>query len=119
MKPRRLSIPLAIFLLLTSAAIAFFIYCGQDFPPTMVIGFGGAASAWHVDRVKFIVLGSFLSLMLPTFVITVIGVLPRVLARERRTASLDTMLWAGLWLGCLVQALLMLVNIAIYRANLR
>jgi len=116
-KARRLSIPLAIFLILTSASIAFFIFYGQDFPPTMLVGLG--ASAWHVDRVKFIVLGSFLSLMLPTFVITVVGVLPRVLASGRRAASLDNMLWAGLWLGCLVQALLVAVNIAIYRANLR
>ena len=120
MAQRRVSIPLAILILLTCASFAFFIFYGQDFPPTMVLpsGFGGFDR--HIDRVKFIVLGSFLSLMLPWFITTVVGVLPRVLlARGRSAAIFDTLLWFGLWLGSGVQAVLMAIYIAIYRANLR
>lgn len=134
MKPRRLSIPLALLAVLTCASIAFFIFFGRDFPPTMDVRFDVTGHATgSMDRVKFIVLGSFLSFMLPISIATVIGVLPRVLpdsmlylpnkahwlAPERRARTLDTMLWLGLWLGCLVQALLLIMNVAIYRANLR
>jgi hypothetical protein len=134
MRARRLSIPLACFTLLTSASIAFFIYFGRDFPPTMAVHFGlGGAPNGYMDRVKFIVLGSFLSFMLPIFIATVIGVLPRVLppsmislpnkaywfAPERRAATLDFMLWAGLWVACFVQVLLLVAFVGIYRANLR
>ena len=121
MSERRLSIPLALFALLTSASIAFFIYFGRDSPPHMAVTctMNGVAKT-YMDRVKFIVLGSFVSFMLPTFIVAVVGVLPRVLpSPERRAARLDTLLWAGLWLGCLVQVLLMTINILIYRANLR
>ena len=120
MPQRRLSIPLAILLLLTCGSIAFFIFFGQDFPPTMILSLGVGGSDRHIDRVKFIVLGSFLSLMLPTFITTVVGVLPRVLlARGRPAATFDALLWFGLWLGAAVQVLLLAVYIAIYRANLR
>ena len=99
----------------------------------MAVHFGiGGRPTGYMDRVKFIVLGSFLSFMLPIFIATMIGVLPRVLplsmlnlpnkgywlATERRNASLDVMLWFGLWLGCLVQAFLIVLFIGIYRVNL-
>jgi hypothetical protein len=120
MPGRRVSIPLAILLLLTCGSIAFFIFYGQDFPPTMVLHLGIAGPDRQIDRVKFIVLGSFLALMLPTFITTVVGVLPRVLlARGRPEARFDTLLWFALWLGCAVQVVLLVANIAIYRANLR
>lgn len=134
MPQRRVSIPLALLLLLTSASIAFFVFFGRDFPPTMAVLFGiGGRPNGYMDRVKFIVLGSFISFMVPTFIATVIGVLPRVLpasmislpnkaywfAPERRAATLDFMLWAGLWLACVVQLLLLLAFVGIYRANLR
>jgi threonine/homoserine/homoserine lactone efflux protein len=120
MSARRLSIPLVLFAVLTCASMAFFIYFGRDFPPQMAVTFtmNGLAKT-YMDRVKFIVLGSFVSIMLPTFIVAVVGVLPRVLAPGRRAATLDAWLWGGLWLGCLVQILLMAMNIAIYRANLR
>ena len=116
MKARRLSIPLALFAVLTSASIAFFIYFGRDFPPRMAVPFTGDG---YMDRVKFIVLGSFASFMLPTAIVALVGVLPRVLAPQRDAAKYDTLLWGGLWLACLVQVVLMAMNIAIYRANLR
>lgn len=120
MKSRPLFPPLAILMLLTCGSIAFFIFFGQDFPPTMILHLGLAGPDRQVDRVKFIVLGSFLSLMLPWFIATMVGVLPRVLlARGRPAATFDTLLWLGLWLGAGVQVLLIAVNIAIYRANLR
>ena len=119
MPARRLSIPLAILVVLTCASIAFFIFFGQDFPPTMVVHLGIGGADHHVDRVKFIVLGSFLALMLPTSIATLVGVLPRVLlARGRRAATFDALLWFGLWIGSVIQVVLMAVNIAIYRANL-
>ena len=103
-------------MLLTCASIAFFIFFGRDFPPQMAVPF---AADGHIDRVKFIVLGSFLSFMLPTFIVAVIGVLPRVLPSKMPDKTRDAMLWGSLWFGCLVQAGLMAMNIAIYRANLR
>ena len=133
MTPRRLSIPVALLAVMTCASIAFFIFFGRDFPPSMAVHFGiGGRPDRYVDRVKFIVLGSFLSLMLPTLIATLVGVLPRVLptsmlnlpnknywmAAERREHALNVMLWFGLWLACLVQAFLMVVNVGIYRANL-
>ena len=134
MTPRRLSIPLAVLVVLTCASIAFFVFFGPDFPPTMAVHFGiGGHANGEMDRVQFIVLGSFLSFMLPAFIAAMVGVLPRVLpvsmlslpnkeywlAPERREQTLDGLLWLGLWLGCLVQAFLMIVNIGIYRANIR
>jgi hypothetical protein len=85
-----------------------------------------------MDRVKFIVMGSFIALMLPTFLVAMIGVVPRVLppsvlsvpnksywqAPERRGHALDALMWFGLWLACLVQAFLIITNVVIYRANL-
>lgn len=131
--PRRLSIPFALYVLLTCAAIAFFISFGKEFPPRMALHFtsGGIADG-YIDRVKFIVLGSFLSLMLPTFIVAMIGVLPRILpasalmvpnkaywaAPERRVEALDTMLWFALCLACLMQVFLLLISIGIYRSNL-
>jgi hypothetical protein len=130
---RRLSIPLALFAILTCASIAFFIAFGKEFPPLMTVHFdAGGRPDLFMDRVKFIVLGSFVSLMLPTFLIAAIGVIPRIVppsmlavpnkaywtSPERRGQALDTLLWFGLWLACLVQAFLMVTNIAIYRANL-
>ena len=129
---RRLSIPFAVLMVLTCASIAFFIFFGQDFPPTMAVRFNanGEPVVW-MDRVKFIVLGSFLSFMLPTFVATAVGVLPRVLplsflsvpnraywlAPERQNSALDALMWFGLWLGSLIQAFLMAVNIGLAKAN--
>ena len=119
MPARRLSIPLAILVVLTCASIAFFIFFGQDFPPTMAVPLGTGGADHHIDRVKFIVLGSFLSFMLPVSIVAAVGVLPRILlARSRSAAQFDTLLWYGLWLGCAVQTVLMAVNVAIYRANL-
>jgi hypothetical protein len=131
-KPRPLAIPLAILMLLTCGSIAFFIFFGQDFPPRMAVRFNfeGHPVDW-MDRVKFIVLASFVSFMLPTFVAAMVGVLPRVLpisilnmpnkaywlALERRQTALDAWTWLGLWLGCLLQAFLMAINIGIARAN--
>lgn len=119
--------------MLTCASIAFFISFGQDFPPQMAVHFNldGRADGF-MDRVKFIVLGSFVSFMVPTFIVAVVGVLPRVLppsmlnvpnksywvAPERRGRAYDTLLWFGLWLATLVQAFLLVVNIGLYRANL-
>jgi hypothetical protein len=119
MRSRRLSIPLALLIVLTCASIAFFIFFGRDFPPSMIVNVGLGGSDQHMDRVKFIVLGSFVSLMLPTFIATVVGVLPRVLNPVRPAAMLDGRMWAGLWMGCAAQAVLLAVNFAIYRANLR
>lgn len=132
MPARRLSIPLAILVVLTCASIAFFIFYGQDFPPTMAVRFSldGQPVEW-MDRVKFIVLASFVSFMLPTFAATLVGVLPRVLpvsvlnmpnktywlAAERKGAALDAWMWFGLWLGCLLQSLLIVTNVGIARAN--
>lgn len=133
MKPRRLSIPFAVFVFLTCASIAFFIFFGRDFPPQMAVHFSTAGRAdGYMDRVKFIVLGSFLSFMSPIFLVAMVGVLPRVLppsmlnvpnknywmAPERRGQAFDTMLWFALWLACQLQAFLLLINIGIYRANL-
>jgi hypothetical protein len=132
MTERRLSIPLAILMLLTCGSIAFFIFFGQDFPPHMAVRFNldGQPVEW-MDRVKFIVLASFVSFMLPTFAAAMVGVLPRVvpisilnmpnkaywLAQERRPEALDAWTWFGLWLGCLLQGFLMVINIGIARAN--
>ncbi|TAK17692.1 MAG: hypothetical protein EPO35_02600 [Acidobacteria bacterium] len=132
MTPRRLSIPLAVLMVLTCASIAFFIFFGRDFPPTMAVRFNasGEPVVW-MDRVKFIVLASFLSFMLPTFVAAAVGVLPRVfpvsflnlpnkaywLAPERQNAALDALMWLGLWLGSLIQAFLIAVNVGLARAN--
>ncbi len=118
MKPRPISVPLAIYVLLTCASIAFFIFYGKEFPPTMAMPFGlGTDGA--MDRVKFIVLGSFVSLMVPTLIVTLVGVLPRVLRGERRREAQDSMLWYGLWLACLSQVFLITFFVWIYRANLR
>lgn len=133
MSQRRLSTPLALFVVLTCASIAFFIFFGRDFPPQMAIHFntGGHANG-YMDRVKFIVLGSFLSFMVPTFIAAMVGVLPRILpasqlnvpnkdywsAPEHRAEALDIMLWFGLWLAVLVQAFMLVINVGIYRANL-
>lgn len=127
----RLFAPLALLLVLTCASIAFFIYFGQDFPPTMAVRFdiGGHPTQW-MDRVKFIVLASFLSFMLPTFIAS-LGMLPRVLpisiislpnkaywfAPERAEASMNKLMWCQLWLGCLIQAFLIALNVGLARAN--
>jgi len=118
-KPRRISVPLAIYVLLTCASIAFFIFYGKEFPPTMAMPFGLGNADGSMDRVKFIVLGSFVSLMAPTLIVTLVGVLPRVLGAQRRRDAQDSMLWAGLWLACLSQVFLIAFFVWIYRANLR
>lgn len=128
----RVSLPLALLLVLTCGALAFFIYYGQWFPPTMAVHFNGAGQpdAW-MDRVKFIVIGTALCFILPPFIVACVGVMPRVLpvsmlqlpnraywlAPERREVTLRHLLFVGLWLGCLVQAFLLAVWIMIARAN--
>lgn len=119
MKARRLSLPFAIYVVLTCASIAFFIFYGKEFPPAMALPFGLGNADGHMDRVKFIVLGSFVSLMVPTLIVALVGVLPRVLSGEGRRDAQDLKLWAGLWLACLAQALLIAFFVSIYRANLR
>jgi hypothetical protein len=117
---------------MTSASLAFFVYYGQWFPPTLAVHFNGAGQpdGW-MDRVKFIVVGSSMSLMVPALVAALGGVMPRVLpvsvlslpnkaywmAPERRELTFNRMLFASLWLGCLVQAFLLAVWIMIVRAN--
>lgn len=118
MTPRRISVPLAIYVLLTCASIAFFIFYGKEFPPTMAMPFGLGADG-YMDRVKFIVLGSFISLMVPTLIVTLVGVLPRVLRAGQPSDAQDVMLWRGLWLACLSQVFLIAFFVSIYRANLR
>lgn len=128
----RISLPLALLLLMTAGSLAFFVYYGQWFPPTLAVHFNGAGTAdgW-MDRVKFIIIGSSLSFMTPAFVVACLGVLPRVLpigminlpnraywlAPERREGTLRHLLYVALWLGCLVEAFLLAVWIMIARAN--
>ena len=119
MKSRRLSIPFAIYVLLTCASIAFFIFYGKDFPPSMALPLGLGNADGNMDRVKFIVLGSFVSLMVPTLIVALVGVLPRVLGGEGRRDAQDRLLWSGLWLACLAQVFLVTFFVSIYRANLR
>lgn len=133
MTSRRISVPLAILVVSISASIAFFIFCGRDFPPAMAVHFkmSGVADR-YMDRVKFIVLGSFLSFMAPIFIATMVGVLPRMLppsalnvpnksywiAPEHRAEALDNLLWFGLWLAALIEVFMLAVDVVIYRANL-
>lgn len=128
----RVSVPLAVLLVLTSAALAYFIYYGQWFPPLMAVRFtaAGDPAAW-MDRIKFIVIGTSVSFMLPPFVVALMGVLPRALpisivslpnkkfwlAPERREATLTRLLYFGLWFGSLLQAFLLSVWILIGRSN--
>ena len=119
MRPRRISIPLAIYVVLTCASIAFFIFYGKEFPPTMALPLGLGNPDGGMDRVKFIVLGSFLSLMAPTLIVALVGVLPRVVGAERPREAHDQMLWHGLWLACAAQVFLITFFVSIYRANLR
>jgi len=128
----RISLPLALLLLMIAGSLAFFVYDGQWFPPTMAVHFNGAGDpdGW-MDRVKFIIIGSSLSFMAPTFAVACLGVLPRVLpislvsvpnraywlAPERREGTLRHLLCVALWLGCLVEAFLLGVWVMIARAN--
>lgn len=128
----RLTPPLGLLLILTSASLAFFVYYGQWFPPTLAVHFtmAGEPDGW-TDRIKFIVIASSLSMMVPALVVTCVGVLPRVLpigavnlpnrdywlAPERREATLRRLLFFALWLGCIVQAFLLGLWITIDRAN--
>ena len=127
----RISVPLGVLMLLTAGTLAFFIYYGQWFPPTLAVHFDGAgvADGW-MDRVKFIVIGTSISFMVPTFIVAVVGVMPRVLpsainlpnkaywlAPERRESTLIRLLYFALWLGCLVQVFLLGIWILIGRAN--
>ena len=129
---RRLSTPLALLLLLTAGALSFFIYFGQWFPPVLAVHFdlAGNPNGWQ-DRIKFIVIGTSLSFILPPFLVACIGVLPRVipprsinlpnrefwLAPERREETYNAMLYFALWLACLVQAFLIAIHVTIARAN--
>jgi hypothetical protein len=135
MTERRVAVPVLLLLALTCASIAFFVFYGPDFPPTMAVHFGagvGGKANGFMDRVKFIVLGSFLSFMLPAFIAVVVGVLPRVVpwrtlnlpnkaywaeTPERREHALKSLLWFGLWLACLVQAFLIGINVSLMQAN--
>jgi hypothetical protein len=128
----RLSLPLALFLILTSWSLAYFIYYGQWFPPRMAVHFNlvGQPDVW-MDRLKFIVIASSTSFMVPPFVVALVGVMPRVLpigmvslpdreywlAPERREVTLGRLMYFALWLGCLVQAFLIAINVTIARAN--
>lgn len=128
----RLSLPLAVLLSLTAGALAYFIYFGQWFPPQVAVRFtpAGDPALW-MDRIKFIVIGTSVSFMLPPFVVALMGVLPRALpvsvlslpnkaywlAPERREATLTRLLYFALWLGCLLQAFLLCSWILIGRSN--
>lgn len=128
----RLSLPLALFLILTSGSLAYFIYYGQWFPPRIALHFDlvGQPDVW-MDRLKFIVIASSTSFMVPPFVVACLGVMPRVLpigmvnlpdraywlAPERREATLGRLMYFALWLGCLVQAFLIAINVTIARGN--
>lgn len=133
MKPRGVAVPVLLLLAMTCASIAFFIFYGPDFPTTMAVHFGAGGQAnGYMDRVKFIVLGSFTSFTLPTVIAAGVGVLPRVVpwrllnlpnkaywdaTPERREYALQSLLWFGLWLGCLVQAFLIGIDVILMRAN--
>lgn len=128
----RVSVPLALLLILTAGALAFFIYYGQWFPPTLAVHFdsAGQPDGW-MDRVKFIVIGTSVCFILPPFLVACVGVLPRVLplrllnlpnrdywlAPERVEASLNRLTYLGLWLGCIVQAFLLAIFESIVRSN--
>jgi len=128
----RISTPLALLLVLTAASLAFFIYYGQWFPPTMTVHFDsvGQPDQW-MDRVKFIVIGTSACFMAPAFLVAGIGVMPRVLpigmiripnrdywfAPERREASLSRLMVYALWLGCVVEAGLLATFVLIARSN--
>jgi len=128
----RLSLPLALFLILTSWSLAYFIYFGQWFPPRLAVHFSlvGEPDVW-MERLKFIVIASSTSFMVPPFVVACVGVMPRVLpigmvnvpnreywlAPEHREATLRRLMYFALWLGCLVQAFLIAINVTIVRGN--
>ena len=128
----RLSLPLAVLLSLTAGALAYFIYYGQWFPPQVAVRFTSAGDPYEwMDRIKFIVIGTSVSFMLPPFVVALIGVLPRALpvsvlslpnkqywlVPERREATLTRLLNFGLWFGCLLQAFLLAGWVLIGRSN--
>lgn len=129
----RIAPPLALFALLTCGVFAFFIFYGKSLPPTMAVKFNQAgAPVEMMDRVKFIVMATSTSFLLPTFVVALVGVLPRIApnanlnvpdkeywtaSTERREALMNRMLSFGLWLGCLIQVILCAVWISIARAN--
>lgn len=128
----RIAPPLLLLLFLTAGTLAYFIYYGQWFPPTMAVHFtmAGEPDGW-IDRVKFIVIGSSISFMVPTFVVACVGVLPRVLPgtmlnvpnkaywgqAERREVALGRLLTLSMWLGCIVQVFLLGIWVVIGRAN--
>ncbi len=128
----RISLPLALLLVLTAGSLAYLIYFGESFPPRMAVHFNnaGEADGW-MDRLKYIVIASSLAFMLPPFIIAGIGVMPRVLplsmvnipnraywlAPERRENTLSALLYHALWLGCIVEAFLLALFIMIGLSN--
>lgn len=129
---RRIALPVALLLILMSGSLAYLIYYGSAFPPRMAVHFNSAGepNGW-MDRLMFIVLGASMTFMLPPFLVAALGVMPRVVparwynipnreywdAPERRDILLSNMLYFALWLGCLVEALLVAVNVLIAEAN--
>jgi hypothetical protein len=119
MKPR-LSTPAFTLLVLTAASIAMLIFYGADLPPTVAVHFGeGGRADGFQDRVMFIVMRSFWTMMLPP-VVAAMGLLPRIFnlrlnvpnreywlaSPARRDEANDRLLWFSLWFACLLQAFL-------------
>lgn len=128
----RIALPVGLLLVMMAGSLAYLIYFGAAFPPRMAVHFtqAGEPDGW-MDRLMFIVLASSMTFMVPPFLVAALGVMPRVmpgsvlnipnrdfwLAPERRDAMLSNVLYYALWLGCLVEALLIAVNVMIAQAN--
>jgi len=128
----RVSLPMALLLVLTAGSLAYLIYFGADFPPRMAVHFNsaGEADGW-MDRLKFIVVAACFSFMLPPALVALLGVMPRVLppsmihvpnrahwlAPARRETTLRFLLTAALWLGCIVEGFIIAIIVLVARAN--
>jgi hypothetical protein len=128
----RVSLPLALLLVLTAGSLAYLIYFGADLPPRMAVRFtsAGEPDGW-MDRLKFIVIAASVSFMLPPFIVACVGVMPRVLpvslvnlpnrdhwlAPVRRETTLRFLLTAALWLGCIVEGFIVAIIVLVARAN--
>lgn len=113
----RVSLPLALLLVLIAGSLAYLIYFGADFPPRMAVRFtsAGEPDGW-MDRLKFIVIAASVSFMLPPFIVACVGVVPRVLSARRET-TMQFLLTAALWLGCIVEGFIVAIIVLVARAN--